>query len=284
VAEPTPAQQRAAEARRRKAAVAAGGTGLAVGVTAKQAADAAAKVPPVAARAAAASTILAALVGFYLDQQRRTEAWITTQLGPRGAPADDVARVIAEEAERETAFAEKQAARLSAQIGLALADPDQSKREAKVRALMAQEETYARQRSMAMAARAFAAIERVVLHDTSPLGAFWRLDPTVIEHTAGCLFMGGRFWPWQVLDRVHPPRHHGCPCRLLGYGEAVHEGLMAAGDVMDVKAAVRRAAIVVMEGVVVLDEPQDAFAMVQEAELLTPATQAQLVSIYGLTG
>lgn len=284
MAEQTPAQQKAAEARRRKAAAAAGGA-LAVGggaVGAKQAADAAAKVPPVAARAAAASTILAALVAFYVDQQRRAETWLRTQLGSRGAPADDVAAVIAAEAERELAFAEKQASRLSAKIGLALANPDQAKREELIRGLMAQEETYARQRSMAMAARAFAAVDRAVLHGTSPLGAFWRLDPTVIEHTAGCLFMGGKFWPWQVLDRVHPPRHHGCPCRLLGYGEAVHEGLMRAGDVLDVKAAVRIAAMVVMEGVVVLDDARDAFAMVQEAELLTPETTAQLASIYEL--
>jgi hypothetical protein len=86
----------------------------------------------------------------------------------------------------------------------------------------------------------------------------------VIEHTAGCLIMGGKFWPWQVLDRVHPPRHAGCPCRLVGYGDAITDGLLNPGAVMDAQTAIRRAAGVVMEGVLLV-EPEDAEALIEAA-------------------
>jgi hypothetical protein len=99
-----------------------------------------------------------------------------------------------------------------------------------VRGLTAREERYARQRDEAMAARAFAAVDRVVLREQSPTGAFWKLDPTVIEHTAGCLFMGGRFWPWQVLDRVHPPRHAGARVGCSATVRRSHDGLLSPGD------------------------------------------------------
>ena len=63
-----------------------------------------------------------------------------------------------------------------------------------------------------------------------------------------CLFMGGKPWPWAVLDRVHPPRHPGCVSHLLSVDEAIEAGLMTAGDMPAPRDAVRRAAGVVMEG------------------------------------
>lgn len=223
-------------------------------------------VPPASARAAAAGAILAGLVAFLAAQRARLRVWLREQMRRRAPSAsqEDIERLIAEEEERQTSFERKAAERFARDLTVALAIPDQTLRERAVRGLTAREQRYARQREQAMAARAFAAVDRVVLRESSPLGAFWKLDPTVIEHTAGCLVMGGKFHPWPVLDRVHPPRHPGCPCRLIGYGEALAEGLMTAGDVLDVQTAIRRAAAVVMEGALLLPA-DDAEALIESA-------------------
>lgn len=250
-----------AEQRRRDAALAAGG---ALAVTAGTSSE---QEPPAAARASAAAVILAALVSFLVAQRARVRVWMREQLRRRSpvTPEADVERVLDEEARRGAEFERRSVERFARDLTATLAIPDAGQREAAVRGLVAREQRYARQRDVAMAARAFAAVDRVVLRTTSPQGAFWRLDPDVAEHTAGCLFMGGKFWPWAVLDRVHPPRHAGCPCRLLGYGEAIAEGLLAPGDVQDVRKAVRRAAAVVMEGALVIGDAQDALALIEEA-------------------
>lgn len=242
----TPDQQQAADERRRRAAAAAAGGTLAVGYFATRGDDEDRTPVPVPKRAAVAAEIMAALVAFLAEQRNRSKVWLTERMAPR-ASADAVARVVAEEDAREAEFARRQSERLIRDMATALALPDKAAREGAVRGLMAREEVYLRQRLEAQAVRAFAAIDRVVLREQSPQGAFWKLDPTVTEHTAGCLLMGGHFWPWAVLDRVHPPRHHGCPCRLVGYGQAIADGLMGAGDVQDIRKAIRRAAHVLME-------------------------------------
>jgi hypothetical protein len=255
----TAAQQAQAEQRRRAAAAAVAGGALVV------APEAGAEVPAAPARAAAGA-ILAGLVAFLAAQRSRRDAWLAQAMRKR-APAvtlDDISSVIAGEEQRQAAFELKQAQRLAQDLTTALAIPDRAAREAAVRGLMTREQRFARQRDEAMAARAFAAVDRVVLRQQSPTGAFWKLDPSVIEHTAGCLIMGGKFWPWQVLDRVHPPRHAGCPCRLVGYGDAITDGLLNPGAVMDAQTAIRRAAGVVMEGVLLV-EPEDAEALIEAA-------------------
>lgn len=260
----TPEEEQKAEQRRRAAAMAAGGA-LAIGAGP----DApVAEIPDAAARVAVGSTIIAGLVAFMVDQRQRMHAWLSDKLRTRGPVSlDDVSKVLADEERREDAFAQKQVARLNRDLATVLAIPDQTAREGALRGLMSREERYARQRAEAMAARSFAAVDRVVLRQQSPNGAFWELDPNVQEHTAGCLLMGGKFWPWAVLNRVYPPRHHGCPCRLRGYGEAVARGLMGPGDVPDVKDAIRRAAAVVMEGALRI-EPEDAAALIAAGGLL----------------
>lgn len=228
-------------------------------------------LPSAAARTAAAAAIISALGAFLMRRRARAREWLTVELSKRAvakgkAQGDDViAGLIDLEQQREEAFAQKAALRMARDLPLALAIPDAAQREAAVAGLLRREQTYARQRSESMAARAFAAIDRVVLKGQSPQGAFWRLDPNVSEHTAGCLLMGGKFWPWKVLDRIHPPRHNGCPCRLLGYGEAIGEGLMRAGDVQDVTAAVRAAAHIVMEGILMPGEWDDVQGLLVEA-------------------
>lgn len=235
------------------------GVGGATGVAATAAGARAVPIIPAAAtRSAASATILAALIAYLTRRRERNTAWLVEQLPrrPRVQPRD-IEEVLAQEVEREHEFQRRAAERMTRDLPIALAIPAEAQpdgspprataRERAVRSLFAREERYQRQRSEAMAARAIAAVDRQVLRRESPLGAFWQLDPTVVEHTAGCLVMGGKFWPWAVLDRVHPPRHHGCPCRLRGYGDAIAAGLITPGAVRDVSAAIRAAAGIVME-------------------------------------
>lgn len=259
----TPEEREQEQQRRAAAAAVAGGTLVVVGDPLSPVTD----VPNIGARAAAAGKILAALVAFLTAHRERVRGWLGEQMRRRTASArpEDIARVISEEEQRGEEFERRAAARIARDVTTALAIPDSAAREGAVRGIMRREARYARQREQAMAARAFAAIDRVVLREQSPTGAFWQVDPTVVEHTAGCLIMGGKFWPWQVLDRVHPPRHAGCPCRLRGYGDAIADGLLAPGQVMDVQTAIRRAAAVVMEGALVLDDPADGEALIEAA-------------------
>lgn len=221
--------------------------------------ESASRIPPAEARAAGMATILTALVAFLVAVRRRDQRWLLSELARRATP-DDVQAVLREEEQRAEAFAEGSARRVATDLAQALALPDRQLREQAVRQIMDRERRFAVMRSEAMAARAIATVGRVSLKRESPQGAFWWLDPTVREHTAGCLIMGGRFWPWVVLDRVHPPRHPGCPCRLRSLGEALASGWMTAADVPQVADAVRMASGVVMEA-------QTADAILAELEL-----------------
>jgi hypothetical protein len=264
-AEQTPAEAKAQQRRRIAATAAVAATVAATGDEGDG--SAVGQVPAKAARATAAGAILSALVAFLAVQRARVRSWLSTQLRTRqpSVPLDDVAALIDEEERRGAEFEKRSAARFARDLTTALAIPDKAAREAAIRGITSREQRYARQRDEAMAARAFAAVDRIVLKGESPQGAYWWNDPTVSEHTAGCLIMGGKFWPWAVLDRVHPPRHGGCPCRLRGYGEAIADGLMSPGDVVDVQTAIRRAAHVVMEGVLTVEMPEDAEALIEAA-------------------
>lgn len=119
-------------------------------------------------------------------------------------------------------------------------------REAAVTGLLRQERRYSRARLEASTVRVHAALDRLELKQLSPQGAYWEIG-VAEQHTAGCLFMHGKFWPWEVLDRVHPPRHHGCTSRLYGLGTAIAAGKMTAADIPEPADAIRAAAGVVME-------------------------------------
>jgi len=273
---PTPAER----ARRRQAALAAGTTAAGPASTEARARAAVAIEPAAAdARATASAAIVAALVAFLSRMRTRDQTWLQTELAKRAtagkASAEDIADVIAGESQRSQQFAEGVVRRVTADLGTALAIPDPRRRDAAVQGILAREQNYSRMRSEAMAARAFAALDRVEVRHDSPQGAFWKLDPTVAEHTAGCLVMGNKFWPWAVLDRVHPPRHPGCPCRLLSFGQAVQEGLMGASDVSNVADAVRKASGVVME-------KAEADALLAELALRDQLVEGGLVSAEAL--
>lgn len=261
MAAPVPERPSAPEQERRRQAALAVGTAAGAETAKPLSAE---------ARATATASIIAAFVAFLSAVRKRDQDWLRIELSKRG-PAEDVNDVLQEEDERAQAFAEGVARRVAADTATALAIPDPKLREAALRSIDSREQRFARMRSEAMAARAFAAINRVAIKRDSPAGAFWKLDPTVAEHTAGCLVMGGKFWPWVILDRVHPPRHPGCPCRLLSYGEAIAGGDMRPGDVPNVAEAVKDASGVVMEAAT-------ADAILRELELRDALAESGLVS------
>lgn len=209
-------------------------------------------VPPAAALAGAggvsvaAAAILGGFVSWLAQLRAQHQAWLTAELGSYGGQRDDVAEVARQEMVLEQEFAKNAADRLASAMPQALRIKDPDERQAKIRQLLADEERYARQRAEAMVARAIAAVTRSQLRQVSPLGAFWKLGHAQ-KHTEACKFMAGKFWPWAVLDRVHPPRHYGCTSSLHSYGEAILEGWMRPSDVPDTRDAVRAASGVVME-------------------------------------
>lgn len=260
----------AEERRRRRAAALAAGTKAVGPGSTEQHARQALELPAEPARDAARAAILATLVNYLSALSKRSHEWLSTELSLQARAgkvnAQDIAKLIADEDALGQVFAERAVKRTGTDLTKALAIPDPDKRSQAVQAILARERTYASMRSEAMAARAIAALDRVALRVESPQGAFWKLSAHVQEHTAGCLIMGGKFWPWAVLDRVHPPRHPGCPCKLKSYSSAVTDGDMQPGQVVNVADAVRRAAGVVMEA-------EQAQALLDELEL-----REQLVS------
>lgn len=180
-------------------------------------------VPVIRAGLESVEKVLQALVVFFRLMRARGEAWLAAQGRTAGLAASDVLALIAEEGARQGAFEVKVVERVRRDVTLALSLPE-GQRVAAIRLILDRERRYARQRSEAMAVRAFAAIDRVVLRRVSPAGAFWELDPDAMTHTAGCRVLAGHAFDWGTLDAVHPPfGHAGCRCRLraLGDGEGV---------------------------------------------------------------
>jgi hypothetical protein len=249
---PQPAAPPPAQQPRQRRSLAKTGVELYAG---KQAADAAVGAATGTAAAAlvaaggvnvAAAAILAGFVSWLSQLRQQHQAWLTRELGRHGGERDDVLETARQEMVLEQEFARRSADRLAGALPQALRITDPRERERKIRQLLADEERFAQQRTEAMVARAVAAVTRGSLRRTSPMGAYWRLG-LAQNHTEGCKFMAGKFWPWAVLDRVHPPRHYGCTSSLHSYGEAIASGWMRPSDVQDPREAVGRASGVVME-------------------------------------
>lgn len=218
-----------------------------------KATGAVAKTGSVSARKAAnASTvILAALMAFIGRRQvadaKMLHVLLVRQMDAQRVTGLDVTPLLEHEAQRAQAFADASRARVAASLPQILGMTDPAVRTDALRRIMAREARYQQQHVEAAAARVLGGLNSLIVKQQSPDGALWKLSPYVREHTAGCLRMGGKPWPWVVLDRVHPPRHVACPCRLHGYDEAIANGWMRSGDVPSDSQAVDMAAGVVME-------------------------------------
>jgi hypothetical protein len=178
------------------------------------------------------------LIDGFLERLRFVDArWVRQQATSRGATQEDVLKVIADETDRQAEFERKVRQRVTRDVGRILGGPGTEKEQrAQLVKVLSRERRYARQRSVAQAVRAFAALDRTVLKRESPSGAFWWLG-VAKTHTPDCVAMAGKFWPWAALDVFHPPTHAGCRCSLHSYGEAVAAGWMRPGDVQDERAA-----------------------------------------------
>lgn len=240
-----PAEQQNPEELRslmRRAAAAAGAGAVVVPVVG---------IPSIPAQAAAKAAILGSLLAFMAKKRALDEQQLTSVLVNRahaaGEKDTDLKPLLNLEAERAGAFAAAQEARVRASLPQILAMPEGQARADAMKALMEREARYEQQRSAAMFGRALGGLNVLTLRSQSPQGGWWKLSPFVKEHTAGCLAMGERFWPWEVLDRVHPPRHPGCPCHLEGYMTAISNGWMKPDDVPSLDQALARSSGVVME-------------------------------------
>lgn len=209
---------------------------------------AAVAIPSAAVRATKAAELIAAFTVF-MDRNDGRDFTLNRRILARrlGKRPKDLDRLAAEEQQRAQDFRRRALDRLKRDLPTALAVPDQAQRQEAVYAVLDRESRFVAMRAEAMATRSVAAADRVILREQSPTGAFWLLGKGVVRHTNGCLVLSGKYWPWAVLNRVHPPRHPGCVSSLVGYHDAVERGLMHPGDVPDVADAVRSASGIVME-------------------------------------
>lgn len=193
--------------------------------------------------ALAAQSILKAFAVLHRKRKKGEHAFVVALLQEQYPEftTEEISALAQEEIRRGEVFREKQKARLERDLpkALRLADPVERSRAAN--RIMERERRFDRQRDEAIAERAVAGAERTTVKRLSPRGAYWWLDPTVRQHTPACLALGGKFWPWTVLDHIHPPLHVGCPCRLAPLSEAVAKGWMTEADIPDTADAVLRA-------------------------------------------
>lgn len=197
-----------------------------------------------AALAALSAKVAAAVVATLARIARRRVQAMRERMLAAGAPEADVDRQLALEAKRELVFEAKAKARVEAGMRLATKVKDESARAAAINAVLRREQIIAKQRARASAERVLASAELEELRRVSPQGAFWKLGIRR-THTADCRAMAGRFWPWAVLNEVHPLLHPECGCELHSLGEAIAEGWMSAGDIPTEAAALRLAAPVI---------------------------------------
>jgi 2'-5' RNA ligase len=159
-------------------------------------------------------------------------------------PGSDLGVAYAEEDRREVIFRKRVEERMRAGMKLATAASDPSARMIAIEKVMRRERRFAEMRSVAAGERVLAAAELQDLRQSSPQGAFWSLGARR-QSTPDCIAMNGKFWPWSVLEKVHPLMHVGCGCYLLSFGSAISQGRMKPGDLMSEATALRLAAPVI---------------------------------------
>jgi hypothetical protein len=192
----------------------------------------------------ATANAVAALTRFFRTKRKDDSIWLTDYVRrefPQRTTVE-VEEIVSGEMAREIEFQARARARLERDLPKALREPDREKRMAAVNKLLDRERRYVGMRADAMRERAAARAEHRDVRNASPSGAYWLLDPTKKSHTAGCLLMAQRgFWPWQVLDHIHPTLHSGCGCQLLSLADAQRRGLIPEGFTPDVRDAVASA-------------------------------------------
>ena len=227
------------------AATTAGGqAALGAGTAAVPAAGAAGAavvaVPAAELVAAAVATTIGGFLSWALVRQDKDTGWLSETLREKypDRPRGEIEQAARQEVAFEKEFQRRMRERLERDLPVAFAEPDPEKRRERVQAILERESRYIRLREEAKLNRAVNTVERSILREYSPDGAYWWLSPDVKQHTPDCLAFGERFWPWEVLNKIHPPVHHGCACRLFGKDEAMGAGWITDGDIPETPDAV----------------------------------------------
>jgi 2'-5' RNA ligase len=192
---------------------------------------------------AATAKIVAGLLSFFAGRRQDDSLFLAMMLRqdyPQRT-ATQIDGLVASELGRQAEFERRAEERMKRDLPKALAETDPEKRRDAVNRLLEREKRYVEMRQAAMVERASARAEHLDVKLASPEGAYWKLDPTVKKHTLDCVLMGEKFWPWEVLDRIHPLLHTGCQCHLYTKREALERGWLFANHVVDVGDAVKTA-------------------------------------------
>ena len=230
---------------------AAGAATVAPGVAAALPAVAAAGIVSVPAEIAAQAvkTAIVLRVLRKLMTQRRTKnvSALEAALRKQFPGLDDtvIRRIVEQEIRYEDAFARKSDRRVQADLQK-VGQLDKDAQRKRLAEIIDREKHYGTLREKAMWARAMGHAHNETVKQTSPLGATWVLGAAK-NHTAGCLALAGRSWPWSVLDTIPPPLHTGCQCSLkpLGPNDTVPpagEAMAMARRAMALEEAVREVA------------------------------------------
>ena len=230
-------EERARQEQLRQAAAGAAVAGAAAqtgGLAATPGAVAIAGVPVVATAGGAltaAATIKLIREAFSGFQTRRADDifdMLLALLGERYPDRPQAEREAAVDGERrlEREFQRRSRKRLEEGLKRALKEKDPAKRQAAVERVLEAERRFTLLHEEAVITRAINREEQNILRETSPAGAMWALSPYVQQHTPDCVAMAGRWWPWEVLEKVCPPLHHGCACQLFSLDEAKERGLV----------------------------------------------------------
>lgn len=194
--------------------------------------------------AATTAAIIAAILAILARLKRRREAAIREWMLRAGALPDDVDLALDEEARREVVYRKLAEQRVKIGIGLATRASDPSTRAAAIQGVIRREQHFATLRAASSGERVLASAEMAELKRLSPQGAYWTLGPRR-THTVDCIAMANHFWPWEVLDIVHPLLHPGCGCELHSLGWAISNGLMSGADIPTVAHALGLARAVI---------------------------------------
>lgn len=137
-------------------------------------------------------------------------------------------RKYEEERSRDEEFLTRMESRIRLKVEAAFNDPNLTPAEKarKARTALSLEQHYFKRHLSEAAWRMARTAEMIRLKEAGEPGAYWLMDSGLQSHTADCLAMESRVWPWSVLDVVNPAnRHPGCGCKLIAEGMARQLGL-----------------------------------------------------------
>ena len=211
-----------------------------------------------------------------LLRRRRTESAsaLEIELRKRFPDLDPtvIQRIVQQEMRYEEAFGRKAEKRVDVDLQKA-GQLDKDAQKKRIAEILAREKHYTALREKAMWDRAIAHGENERVRLQSPLGAKWVLGAAK-NHTAGCLALAGRNWPWAVLDTIPPPLHTNCRCSLQPLGP--NDTVPPAGEAM----AMARRAMALEEAVRAVADPGEVAAYLA-GEVVRPAIERALDRVNG---